>query len=86
MKYELISYDVWGNDDDGYEVNQSYYTGQTVILDPDLYDDQITDLLIIQGLIYESSRGRITYDGDAEYSLYAECNDTGKPLFELRRS
>ena len=34
-KYEVISYDVWGNVRDGFEVNAAYRTGRVVEIDPD---------------------------------------------------
>ena len=85
MKYEYISYDVWGNDEDGYEVNQAFHTGEYVDIDPMADNEGIVKNLQEQGFI----RGAIEYDelridGEAEYSLYFEYK--GRPEFELRQT
>jgi hypothetical protein len=58
MKYEYISYDVWGNDDDGYEVNQSFHTGEIVKIDPLDDDEGLIKSLQEQGFLI----GAIDYD------------------------
>jgi len=83
MKYEYISYDVWGNDADGYEVNQSFTTGEYINLDPYASDNEILVSLIKQDFIKDSiSFDAVTITGESEYSLYFDYN--GKPEFELR--
>ena len=83
MKYEYISYDVWGNESDGYEVNQAFTTGQYVELDTDLTDAEILVSLIRQDFIPDTiCFDAVNIDGEQEYSLYFEYG--GKPEFELR--
>ena len=83
MKYEYISYDVWGNESDGYEVNQSFTTGEYVDIDPDSTDKELLVSLIRQDFIKDSiSFDAVTITGEREYSLYFDYN--GKPEFELR--
>lgn len=83
MKYEYISYDVWGNDDDGYEVNQSFHTGEIVKIDPLDDDEGLIKSLQEQGfLIGAIDYDKLRIDGETGYSLYFEYE--GRPEFELR--
>ena len=83
MKYEYISYDVWGNDEDGYEVNQAFHTGEYVDIDPYLSDNDLLNQLTEKGFITESvDYDEVRIDGEPEYSLYFEYK--GRPEFELR--
>ena len=83
MKYEFISYDVWGNESDGYEVNQSFHTGEFVDIDADLTDAEILVSLIRQDFMPDTiCFDAVTIDGEQEHSLYFEYG--GKPEFELR--
>lgn len=82
-RWEFISYDLWGNDEDGYEVNQSFTTG--IILD---IEDSDTDIAVIKalrdaGLCDIDDDERIDIDGD-EHTLY--INLDGWPSCELRRT
>lgn len=83
MTYELISYDVWGNKHDGYEVNQAFHTGQHYELDPALTDENIIQALKKQGLIRKRIRiTQIEITGDDEH-IYFDYK--GRPEFELRK-
>lgn len=77
-KYELITYDTWGNAKDGFNVNDAHYTGKTVtIYDPaNTTDYQINRLLNVHG---------ITWHGEPDYSLYGDIKRNGKPVLELRK-
>jgi hypothetical protein len=76
MKYQIISYDVWGNARDGFEVNAAYYTGKTIDIEPDASDYAINRKLGIRG---------VTWDGEPEYTLYGTVKRNGMPAMELRR-
>ena len=83
MKYEYISYDVWGNENDGYEVNQAFHTGESVDIDPYLSDNDLLNQLASQGFILEGiDYDQVSIDGEPEFSLYFEYK--GRPEFELR--
>lgn len=89
MKFEIVSYDVWGNEKDGYDINQSFSTGLCIeIADP--YNVPA----LIKELKKEYLRDRLRastfeIDGDADYSLYLTRTIKGKitayPVLELRR-
>ena len=83
-KYELIEYDVWGNARDGYDVNQTFRTGQYYDIDPDWADKKLISELKKDGLIRKSIKFKsIEIDGD-KFSIYFEYKN--KPEFELRRA
>lgn len=75
MKYEYIDYDVWGNAKNGYNVNQSFLTGYFYEIPKNASNYQINRIIGVRGVVY---------DGDPEYTLYAESKKNRKPLFELR--
>ncbi len=74
--YQVCSYDVWGNEEDGYEVNAVYLTDKRIEIDDDTTDEQIADMLGITQ--------KISVDGELGYSLYVEAKDSLYPICELR--
>ena len=84
MKYRLFTYDVWGNSDDGYEVNEVYKTDTYIHLTEDFEDKDIIKTMIRCGIINNNCKGKIEFQGDFEFGLYAVWANTGKPMFELR--
>lgn len=77
MKYEIISYDVWGNARDGFEVNNAFHTGEFVELDGQESDYTINRRLGVRG---------VTWDGDPDYTLYGTLKRNGMPAMELRKT
>ena len=77
MKYEIISYDVWGNSREGFVVNAAFNTGIEVEIDDPwtASDYSINRKIGVRG---------VTYDGDPEHGLYAENKRNGRPEFELQ--
>ena len=75
MQYKVISYDIWGNARDGFEVNQAFYTGDTVEVSDDTSDRAINRRLGIQG---------VEWDGEPGYTLYGTIKRNGCPALELR--
>jgi hypothetical protein len=75
MKYEVITYDVWGNTREGFEVNQAFTTGRTITLPENASDYLINRRLGVRG---------VKWDGEPEYSLYGELKRNGMPALELR--
>ena len=84
QKYELYTYDVWGNDDDGYEVNNVFSTGDFLELSGNESDSEIMEKLIDAGFANENAKGKISFEGESEYTLYASWECNMKPAFELR--
>lgn len=84
--YELIDYDLWGNEKDGYTVNQAFRTGKTVSL---LRSNLETDVKLIKalklaGIIKKRIHAKsVTVDGESDSILY--FGHRGVPAFELRK-
>jgi len=85
IKYKLVSYDVWGNDEDGYEVNDAHFTGDIIELETGMTDEGIIDKLKEEGWVKETVKNdEIRIDGEEEYSLYFVYEPMEYPMFELR--
>jgi len=84
-EYKVITLDVWGNDNDGYEVNNAHYTGQTItLLDSDA--DQTILKKLNDSDIGDFPHDLFDIDGSGEFSLYINWKENGKPELELRLS
>ena len=76
--YALWGYDVWGNETDGWNVNDRHLIAEVAIEDIN-DDDEIKNLLIEYGIAFDDDD--ITYDGD-DHVIFAYTDD-GYPLCEL---
>ena len=86
MRIKVFSLDVWGNADEGFEINDLWSAGTIECDDP--YDDKaIVDALIDAGYLRDAARGRVRveYDGNAldETRTPVEDAETGEPLYLL---
>ena len=87
--WRLISYDVWGNAKDGYEVNQAFYTNDYVELPENPSNTEIVRALkhigwIKAGLHVES----VGIEWSGENVIYISDSRQGhgnRPEFELAR-
>ena len=85
MRYEVISYDVWGNARDGWNVNQAFYTGRFVEIPEGATNEQIVRILKDAGEIRPRIRtASVQIEGEEGYDLYISHAPTGRPEFELR--
>lgn len=85
-KFEIFGYDVWGNEEDGFEVNDVHSTGRYVKLHEDMDDTDIIDTL--KEIDYFGVRYRsdwFTIDGEFDDVLYIILAAKGLPICELRR-
>ncbi len=83
MRYQLFTYDLWGNDKDGYQVNDLY---RQDIFELDL--DNMTDKEIFKAIgIKPQSQNHVMFDNncDMEYTLYIVAKKNHKPVCELRK-
>jgi hypothetical protein len=81
--YKLYTYDLWGNDKDGYTIND-YYAQEIYEISEDLTDDQIFKMIGIK----HQSRRHVEIDdaiSDHDYALYIIRKKDNKPICELRR-
>lgn len=88
-KYQLWTYELWGNPKDGFEVNDR--RKQCVVeLPDDATDKQIKRALYDCGIFSRGIMGaRLQIDGESDYTLYinhtAQSVGGYKPLCELER-
>lgn len=86
-EWEVFDYDIWGNREDGYEVNDIHRAGLVTL--PENADlKKIIEVLVEDGILAESAgTGNIEEDtnhGD-DMIIYLIESDDGRPLLELRR-
>lgn len=74
----VCSLDVWGNEEDGFEVNQSYSTGVTVLADmsDDYYYRQIRE--------HFNPRGAFKIEWQDESNADVSDKATGRPLYVIQ--
>lgn len=81
--FEVVNhYDVWGNEDDGWEVNDSSNAGE-IEFDSEPSDEEIWDALVNTGIAYGSFK-------DAEFESHGDgiainYKKNGRPVFTLNR-
>lgn len=81
--WEYIFYDLWGNDEDGYEVNAAYTTGRVFEID-DESDSGIIRFLRAAGFMDENiDEMDVDVDGDEDVIC---INYKGWPALEFRRT
>jgi len=83
VKFILYAYDLWGNPQDGYIVNDIFRQREVEILarwNPAINDFEITDLQLNRAI---GARG-LKWDGGLDDILYA-TDRFGNPVCELRR-
>ncbi len=74
MKYEIITYDVWGNACDGFSVNDAFHTGRLVEVPDDATDYLINRRLGVRGVVWDWR----------DTTIYGELRRNGRPALELR--
>jgi hypothetical protein len=84
-EWSVYSYDVWGNADDGWEVNDSFYVGEVTLAD-DASDADIITALKDAGILSKKAKvSNVDIDGDDDYITLNDKRD-GMPLLELRKN
>ena len=89
--YKIVSYDVWGNAKDGWEVNDAHTTGYTCRIATDADDAAIVRALKRSGWLKKTLKTKsvdFSYNdaimGDASTPIYFGDARNGKPEGELR--
>jgi hypothetical protein len=73
--YQVITYDVWGNAREGFEVNAAYTTDTYIEVSESTSDRAINRRLGVSG---------ISWDGEPGFTLYGTVKRNGMPALELR--
>jgi hypothetical protein len=82
-KYRIISLDVWGNAEDGWEVNAAYNTSHIVEIADESDAASVVDALIDYGYLSEKTRSAgIEWTGE-DCIQVVSCD--GMPLCDLRK-
>ena len=84
--YDLINYfDVWGNEEDGWDVNDVSRDETDIYIDDDASDEEIVDYLIDKvGFLSPSARGKVEVWNDGGMIEFSVA-ETGEPLGRLER-
>ena len=73
--YQVITYDVWGNAREGFEVNAAYTTNNYIEVSESTSDRAINRRLGVRD---------ISWDGEPGFTLYGTVKRNGMPALELR--
>ena len=79
MEFRVYALDVWGNEIDGYEVNDCIATDNIITLSDDWTPKDIAEQIM------EDKTIRLSIEGDEDFTLYVDRESDGRPLVELRR-
>ncbi|MCI0559468.1 MAG: hypothetical protein MN733_13320 [Nitrososphaera sp.] len=83
--FEVIEYEVWGNEEDGYFVSDTFPTGQYVDLsERELKDSNLLAQALENQVTLLDDAGEITINSGANGFIIIRETSTGEPLFELR--
>jgi hypothetical protein len=82
--YQVISYDVWGNEKDGFEVNQAFTTSFKIELPKDATDKQILKALKDVGYLKKGLHLSSVEFDNHETAIYFTDARNQKPEGELR--
>lgn len=82
-KYDVHFLDVWGNEEEGYDVNDVYPRCGQVEIGDDYTDAQILAALVAEDLVKATAQAdKLDIDGESGYTLYLSYD--GSPEMELR--
>lgn len=80
--YRLYAYDVWGNSEDGFNVNDTFRTTETVELSLSDDENQILKALVAGDVI--EAREDFEIDASNEETIFLTSTVDGMPVGELR--
>ncbi|MBR6403779.1 MAG: hypothetical protein IKS48_10390 [Eubacterium sp.] len=84
--YEWVSYDVWGNEEDGWEVNDtSRFSDKRVVIHDDLTGLEVLKVLCAEGIINRQYINDIDVEFLDDYYIELTEKDTGKPIGRLEK-
>lgn len=77
LKLEIIALSVWGNAEDGYDVNDAMHTGRFIELPEDYTKEDIIRECFDRHV-------DITIEDDGFTSIFVDREEDGMPLLELK--
>ena len=81
IHYDFIAYDVWGNEEDGWEINSACFTGESIDVPADASDTQILATFFDDDTLDKVEVDPVYCDGDV---LYIRERGNHRPVGELR--
>ena len=83
-KYQIATLDVWGNEKDGFEVNNVYKTSDSILLKEDFSNKDVMKALKKEGFLKKYCQERWLNFECSDYSFICiESARTGEPLYYL---
>lgn len=83
IKANIYTYDVWGNAEEGYEVNDIYFDSRIDLEESDLFDDENLYWALIR-LDMLAPDSKVYFEWQDEDLCYVNGSTDGKPLGEIR--
>lgn len=84
--YTLINYfDVWGNEVDGYEVNNQCVEAKDIVIADDATDADIINYLQLAGYLNTNETSLFDVEDNGDF-IEIFTKETGMPLYSLRRN
>ena len=80
-QYRVYTYDLWGNDEDGYQVNDAYRQSQVLNIAENATDNEIKAVLLAECFSADTLADKITIEGEETLYIEYDC----KPVAELRK-
>jgi len=88
MKYRLFTYDLWGNEEDGYDVNDIFASEITIDIGPNDYDETIINkiraAMPVQQLKRRHRSKYFRIEGGETPECFIWITYKGVPFCELR--
>lgn len=84
--YDVHGLDVWGNEEEGFQVNDVYPSRGTVEISDDANDQEVVRALKSEGFIDRNIRFKSAEVDWTErgYEIYINEARSGRPVYELR--
>ena len=85
--YTLVDYyDVWGNAEDGWEVNNSCEICNDIIVSDEASQDDIIEYLINSGYLKPDAKGKVEIDDTYIDMFDIVEKGTGMPIYGFRKN
>jgi len=85
VKWDIHNYDVWGNEEDGFEVNNTFTLARDVLMSSEPTNTEILNVIKEEGLVIDNTRLKdLDIGGDDTYITINE-SATSYPLGDLTR-
>ena len=85
--YSIIDYfDVWGNETDGWQVNNQCVVCDDLHIEEDASDDEIVGYMVSAGFLKEEAVGHVTVEDYGDGMIEISVKEDGMPLYSIRKN